>query len=172
MKYTTKWCPHCGKTITFMDSTKHQYGSPFRTCPKCNKVYTDTSFIELACTTEHVDDIPKVTGVSIFGIIFSSFFLIMAFVLGLSDAYGTLFLVAGLVFLFLSIYLVYEDVKTYHHRVETFTTEMKESEARMSDPEYIRALLKIGYFVPPAYINSAKKKIAVSNTARSAEAEL
>lgn len=168
MKYTTKWCPHCGKTITFMDSTKHRYGSPFRTCPKCSGIYVDKSYIELACTFEHAEDISRVTGLSIVGVITGLFFLILAFVLGLRSAYGGIFLIAGLVFMFLSIYLVHEDIKTYHQRVEKFKTEMKESEARMSDPEYIRALLEIGYEVPTVYITAAKKKIKSAHSSSGA----
>lgn len=159
MKYTTKWCPHCGKTITFMDPTKHQYGSPFRTCPKCRKGFVDKSFIELACTFEHAEDIPRVTGLSIASIILGAIFLAVAFIRGINDSYGSVFLIGGLLFLPLSIYSAYKDAKTYQHRVELFKTEMKESEARMSDPEYIRALLEIGYEVPTVYITATKEKL-------------
>ena len=158
MKYTTKWCPHCGKTITFMDSTKHQYGSPFRTCPKCRKGFVDKSFIELACTFEHAEDISRITGISIVGIITSVLLLVLAFVGGINGI-GSVFLIGGSIFLLLGIYSAYKDAKTYQHRVELFKTEMKESEARMSDPEYIRALLEIGYEVPTVYITATKEKL-------------
>lgn len=173
MEYTTKLCPHCGKAITILDSTKRQYGSPFRTCPKCNKGYTDKSFIELACTTVHADDVPCITRLSIVSIIFSSFFLLLAFIQGLDAPYGLLFLVSGLLFMFGSIYLTCKDIKTYHKRVYDFNVELKNSRNRLSNPVYAKALAAIGCYVPPVYLQqNAKgtvKSFSPNNTAKSVQ---
>ena len=83
----------------------------------------------------------------------------MAFVAGLSEFYGVLFLVAGFFFAAGGIYIACQDAKTYDQRVAEFTEEMKRSIERMSDPDYISAMLEAGLEVPTVYVEEARKKL-------------
>lgn len=154
MTYTTKRCPHCDHIITFMDSTKHRYGSPFRICNKCGKMYIDKSFQEMAFLSEKKYTPPRIDPWTIMGYLGGIFLLIVG---GISySRYGIydltlLFLFSGLLFLAINIYSTISDIRNYKHRCHLYEEELSNSLRRVTNPDYLKALINIGYKVPKEY---------------------
>lgn len=149
MTYNTKSCPYCGKVYTFLDSTKYNYGSPFRTCGNCSKVFIDKSYHELACEPARRLKVKRVDSLSITSIIVGLLFALIGVV---SAEYAPLFYLGGAFFIASGVYLLWKNIKDYPARCDSISRELELSKQRLSNPEYAKALLKLGHHVPREYL--------------------
>ena len=148
MTYVTKRCPHCNEQLSFMEPKKIAYGSPFRTCPRCQKTYIDKSYREIAISGK-----PNVYPVSPFSAIML-LFLLFGLVAILSEYRGDSFLPICICTFFIIIFLIsmIGDWKSYDERKSAIFLETLHSEQRLANPEYASALKELGYRVPEKYL--------------------
>ena len=148
MEYTTKKCPHCNYTYTFREpkGTGH-YGSPIRTCDKCNQYFVDKDYIEIA-----VDGIREVdkNRVSLRTIINSITFMFFAF--GILYVFGIEAIIFSIVPFIISIGLIVRDCAGYKSRQNYLNMERINSENRLKNYEYAALLKEFGYDVPEKYL--------------------
>lgn len=149
--YYDKKCPHCGlKYAYWQPKNTALYGSPFRVCSRCGKVFIDKMYKEIAVDGYNEYFLMKVQPFSIFAIVIG-IILILVDVLGikvyLAAVIGGIFLIAG-------IYFVISDIRDHEKRIAEYKKLKKESEDRLSDPEYAKALKELGYNVPSKYLDN------------------
>lgn len=157
MTYTTKRCPHCGKTYSFMQTGRRtEYGSPFRICHACSHSFVDKDYREIAIDGIHPIDKMKVSPGSVLQCFLPLGFVIVSLICGTLAGFdsGTVWLLVGdLIFLGLALWLVSRDIRSYKERIKWLEQEAIRSEARLSNPEYASALKRIGCRVPEKYLN-------------------
>jgi len=154
--YVTKSCPSCGKSYSVGQPKKSGfYGSPFRRCVFCGGTFIDKEYREIAVSGIREVDKRRVSlGTALFPVI-PSFFILVGIYCGIVlgfDSRSLLFICGGLVFLFLSIYLIRSEAKDFDNRQKFLKEEAARSESRLSNPEYALALRRIGYKVPDKYL--------------------
>lgn len=150
MTYTTKSCPHCGTVYQRLDSTRHYYGSPLRTCDKCRKTFVDKDYVEMACQ-EQIEYVPKrVNAIDYISIIVGIIILLISPLNTIDGDSSLMYLFVGMGLLLLigGVYMTVSDIRNYDKRCQEQEDELRKSEQRLSDPDYVMALLKIGYYVP------------------------
>lgn len=153
MIYVTSRCPHCNKALSVMrPKNERNYGSPFRTCPHCQRTYVDKSYQEIA-----VSGAPTVYRIPP-GCTIMFLFLLIALLIVLTEYKSDSFLpVCGCVFmLIITAIPMIDDWKTYEERKGFVFLETLRSESRLSNPEYAAALQRIGYSVPEQYLFPVK----------------
>lgn len=149
--YTTKSCPYCNQKYEFMAPKGLYYGSPFRTCTKCRKVFIDKDYIEVGLNPKTYK--PRLINfLSIFFLIGGFLFTWAANYLG--GWYGSISYFGILFGLFFIIY----DIASYKGRLSEYEEELKLSNIRLSDPEYVLTLKEIGCNVPKERLNKAIKE--------------
>ena len=153
-RYYTKRCPHCGYAYTVHHLGKVvAYGSPIRRCAKCNKTYIDKDYIEIEI--EGIRDVDKMrvspqTIVLFLGCLLISGMGIFLISGGADYAYIGWF--CTIIFLASGLFLFFNELLDYKNRQKRLENEKKASKERLSNPEYARALLKIGYSIPEEYL--------------------
>lgn len=161
--YTTKSCPYCNHKYTFMAPRGKYYGSPFLTCAKCHQVFVDKDYVEIGLNYPEEYKPLRVNPISIIFLIGGSLFTwacISVGGFGLVSYIGAAF----------GFFFVISDILDYKNRVSEYNDELCKSNERLSDPEYIFALKKIGCDVPQWRIDSAMQQIR--NRPGNAEADL
>ena len=155
MTYRTKSCPYCGKTYAWMETTYLHYGSPIRVCSQCKKTFVDKSYQELACIDYGTADVHKIEPISLFSVIVGILFIVLSLFKSSAPDDGGMFILFLLfvIFLFCSgCYFVKKDIISYPSRREQLECEIERSRKRLSNPEYARTLLSLGYDVPIEYL--------------------
>lgn len=149
MEYVSISCPHCGKRLPMRPKNMLLYGSPFRECPACFNTYVDTSYKEIAVSGYEGDLTKKVAP-------FSIVMLVVGPLLVLFSIWCDMFLgiVVGGLFAIAGLFYTISDLKSQEKRKKEYEKMLAESEARLSNIEYAKALEKLGYLVPRKYLVS------------------
>ena len=151
-------CPECGRKFFYYDSRQRYYGSPVRTCKKCNSQYLDLRYHEIA-----VEGIPEselsrkpMIILMIFGalILYRGIYLTGYRQLGMGD-YGqwimpVLFIIMGIVMITVGIIEII--LISTGRKMMKYERLKRESEERMSDRSYAWTLKQEGYNVPEQYL--------------------
>ncbi|MDO5148079.1 MAG: hypothetical protein Q4D76_01670 [Oscillospiraceae bacterium] len=151
-------CPECGRKFFYYDSRQRYYGSPVRTCKKCNSQYLDLRYHEIA-----VEGIPEselsrkpMIILMIFGalILYRGIYLTGYRQLGMGD-YGqwimpVLFIIMGIVMITVGIIEII--MISTGRKMMKYERLKRESEERMSDRSYAWTLKQEGYNVPEQYL--------------------
>ena len=154
--YTYKKCPHCGKTYEsysiYTKSYQSHQGSPFITCKFCGETFVDKEIKEPALEPY------SEKGFELWRCFFA--FLmpfglggILAIICALnSEEYAigagvVAFILLG-IYMALTIYTIVNRAKLQ----EDDKKEYKESERRLQNPEYAKALRDAGFNVPSKYL--------------------
>lgn len=143
MTYVTKRCPHCSQSYSVLKpKSDYEYGSPLRSCSRCNKMFIDKSYREIAITG--VDDIDnrRFAPGTVIAIIFSFFVTFMGFLE--SNIYAQ---IGGPILICLFGWMLISEISDYPKRQAYMQKQTEESYKRMSDPSYVEALGLCGYDV-------------------------
>ena len=155
MAKQTLRCPNCNKSIGTIEDA-YLYGSPLRTCPKCQKIYHDPRYHEIALEGIRQNDIApdsefiaKKRKSGILGILGG---------VGVMVAFIALIFVGWIFYFFpvISVILVSNGIKTLSETTESaiekqrlaLEGERQLSLARMQNPIYKDQLRSLGYNVP------------------------
>ena len=151
----TKKCPYCGKIYEqracggFGRKSAPEdvwvFGSPMKLCPNCKRIFIDKDVKELAITPPRKADLAKVTTSTRMLLALGAMLALLLFLMGQRVFAGV---AAGVALLYLAM-----DLALYPMRMGKLKKERAASEARLSDPEYARALKKAGVDVPEKYLN-------------------
>lgn len=164
--YYTKSCPYCGYKYQIMDMHKHYYGSPFQICAKCRKGFVDKDFIEMGLLSPCEYEPQRIELISILATAIGGLGGFLSLILSPEDS--VLFLLVAII----GLCLIAHDIVGYEKRCAQQKEELQQSNARLSNPQYVLALVEIGYDVPKSRKDEALKAIAEpqarnSNTGKS-----
>ena len=160
MKYTYKKCPYCKKQYeSYCDATKQfcaHSGSPFVTCKYCGNIFVDKDIKEPALEPYQEPNIFNylMTGFFPFGIM-GIFMTIGAFY-----AYTPVnvwILIAGIIGDLFYLLPVTVGLIKRKEIQEELRKDYAESQKRLSDPQYIQALINAGVKIPDAYWKTHEK---------------
>ena len=159
-----KRCPHCGKIYDDIAVGKQRMGSPFRVCEKCHGTFYDSSYVEIAFGDVDTSTINSAsTGSLIMGGFLCVVGFIMTFIMILSlisnvihgvkiesdEVWGVVVcLVIYIPFIIAFIKYCLSGAK----RRRELEVEMRASEERIANPDYVRKLILNGYKVPKGYL--------------------
>lgn len=152
MTYTNRSCPHCRHPYQLMSMQKEYLGAPIRTCVKCRKVFHDPDAYEAAFLDERQYTPKKIADSTILLFAASVMLILLAFI----DESFVLFSIVGFGLFLLAVCLCVYNIISYNDRIESLRKERAASEARVSDPFYVIALIKLDYDVPKKYLDIAK----------------
>lgn len=169
MVHVTVSCPKCKKPVYSSTGRSYFYGSPIRTCPYCNHSFTHFQFHEIAVEGIQKSDQKRITAGGTIQLIAAIallsipiFFVYHTFFVGSKPGSIGLSL---LVILGTCIPAVIVGMSPmagllgYKKRMEELRKETILSEKRLSNPDYARQLVKLGYNVPVKYLSiSAEDK--------------
>ena len=160
MQQITKKCPYCGKMYEqrtcggFGRKSAPEdvwvFGSPMKLCPNCKRIFIDMDVKELAITEPRKSDTAKITANTRMLLPVGALVALLLVLLG----QPTFAIVAAGVAV---VYLMM-DLALYPMRMNKLKKERAASEARLSDPEYARALKKAGIDVPEKYLNEGNRR--------------
>lgn len=153
MKYVTWRCPHCGKKFDTTIGGERRWGCPIITCKKCGGRFLSPNIIEPALMVDNATKPSKVSFGDILCVILGGFMFYRGFVnyaLGSMGLSIFLFVAGGLLFL-LGVAAAIERIVKYSKLLQTWQDELKASRERLSDIEYIRTLIQLGYKIPSKY---------------------
>ncbi len=150
------FCQGCGKKVDSFVVGDYRYGSPLKTCPKCNTEYINPIFHEIETDGISPDafDVKKLLIVLLIGVIFFVISAVMHYVeVTTQDYYHTLF-IAIMVLSIIVILFVIGDIILIKTGFKEKRNERKRQESvqRMSNPAYALKLRDLGYNVPQKYI--------------------
>ncbi len=147
MTYRTTRCPHCGHRIEIMVSSnlKH-YGSPLRCCPKCNEMYIDKNYIEIALQGVRTIDKMLFSPGWIITLIISIGLIILGCMDITSDdnSMSWLFIILGGILAIGSIWAVIDEIRSHKNNMRKLEDERIASETRMTNKEYVELLKQAG----------------------------
>jgi len=140
-------CPHCNSLIDYRSVGQKYLGSPFRVCKYCGNKYIDNKFVEVALLTkkDFILSFPWLK--SIMYICISMFMIIPSLIFTFSDGFDIAFLFIsafGSIFLISPIKELITLIRYITLKDDDFLKEIEKSKIRLSDPEYVIALDKIG----------------------------
>ncbi|MEA4823090.1 MAG: hypothetical protein VB111_03130 [Clostridiaceae bacterium] len=160
--YTTTSCPHCGRVDKFLTPrSDYTFGSMLRTCPKCQKQYIDKTYIELALVDNQKYK-PVRSGVGAIGFLFIALFCgycciytayVSYFSIAIISSNGDSLLfwgtaIAAIVSLLVWISDLVDRRKNYSKYYNEYMRELRSSQERMKDENYLRMLKQAGIKVP------------------------
>lgn len=154
--YTSKKCPHCGKTYETYSTYTKQYqdhsGIPFRTCSNCGGRFIDKDIKEPALKPESFNEITVINCIFAMFMPFGAagiLLTIAAYNIG-PTAVG-LWVIAALLDIFYVASVIYFLIKRKKYN-ESAAREYEESYKRLKNPEYARALKDAGFDVPSWFL--------------------
>jgi len=173
--YRTVICPNCGKLIEKTRTVDSQFlqGSPFRTCPYCNQTYFDKEYKEMGI--ELFTDKGGTIKLSTIGVFLVSngaliVFVYLAIIDAIAQGFHPFFLIPIVMFGTLSLIVDIGIIDTIYCRVHIKehnqrkidyiegrgrerTSEVIESMNRLSNKDYLDALVRHGVYVPEYFFN-------------------
>lgn len=151
MTYYTSKCPHCGAYIKIMSRTKYSHGSPFKICNKCGQTYVDPNCYEEALKPYKKSSKFKYGILSFIVSIFISgpIFLVLANISSLSIQNAGI--ISGVAFLLIFVLILSKMLSNYETTEAEVLKEWQESDRRLKNPDYVKALVKAGFDVPETY---------------------
>ncbi|GEM_PF-3300449 len=159
MTYTIKRCPHCGKEYSRYSSvTKNErnfYGSPFKECVFCSKIFVDKDMKELALKDFSLWGV-KVINCILIPLWPYGMCSILPFIFYFSDDFdhSIIALLIGLGLLGLYLFNVIRYLLHREEAVLLLKEEYRLSEMRLQNHDYAMALQKIGYKVPERFLST------------------
>ena len=146
-------CPKCGRKDYGLGNA-YLYGSPIRKCPNCGKEYYDDRYREVAIKGfDPKTTSPKngIIGIVVMGIMSV---LIWFHIKHLASA-GLFSFKWQILFVFTVFAIIYLMVNVFKNIFGLYdkmnAKELKESEERLKDKEYVRKLIELRYYVPDKY---------------------
>ena len=153
---TYKKCPHCGKVYEYYSTYTKQYrnhsGSPFVTCKYCGESFIDKDIKEPALKP-YEGDLGILECFTFFLFPFGVagvFFLICAFN---TEEYFLISLIISILSLGGYLALTIHTIVSRKRITESLKKDYIESEKRLKNPLYAKALKEAGYQVPDKYLN-------------------
>lgn len=174
MEHTIVRCPHCKRIIdsynTISKNLRAQKPNeiPFKYCQHCGNIYVDTSCKEPALEPYREYKTGSCIAVGIIGFVFISIFLFFAIlvVTRFSDIisktaisvvyYGVVGCISIGVGLVLSIRNAIKKYSNLDVENATNLQLWQESDKRLSNYEYAKALSKVGFSVPSRYLEQER----------------
>lgn len=149
-------CPYCGKEISGYSPAARDYGSPIRTCRKCNQNYLDSRFIELAVEEPAPRDLSATAGLKI-ALIGAAFFLASVgytlFAIYSSGVYSLKVVIIAICGVVLLIYGIIDSIRVKTGaKMKSLEKKRALSEQRLMDKAYAHRLYELGYNVPEKYL--------------------
>ncbi len=149
--YQVKKCPKCGAAYEKNTYGRHpskdnrvKYGSPLKMCSKCQNIFIDDEYREIAidgvrkADTQHISPAGLLySGISIFASI---------------SSFACQYTLGGIIFILIALYLSLRELLTYNIRQQMLKKLTQESEERMKNIQYAQLLKKYGYNVPEKYL--------------------
>lgn len=156
MIYTTKKCPYCNHTYSFMQPKSYSYGSPLQVCRRCGKYYVDKDFKEIAISGIRKIDTMRITPFSIIAsLLFTPLFVSSIYMQFYQPDNMSLFaLITFGAFDIFAFYSIYNDCSSFKERQKYLIDEQHRSIARLKNPSYALTLKNLGYDVPKQYLYS------------------
>ncbi len=143
-------CPYCRKVLpsgTWGDPAG-RWGSPFVKCPQCGKDCVDATKTEPALKKLEMPDLSVGHLVKVHFFPFGLLALFCLFAAWRSPENTVLFLSFAGGFIGVYAYRVWQDARSRERVHERMRRLYAESEERLKDPKYIRALVSLDYDVP------------------------
>lgn len=159
MEVTNGKCPFCRHRFFAYNEQAYYYGSPVRTCKKCDHQYIDKRYHEIAIEGIRGTDRSSVVQLVVTWIV-GGFFIYRAFhlfgtyhrsgTLPKNDILAVLFFIFGVLFI---IGGIIELIRTLTgSKQQKMDTLRQESEERLQNRIYARTLANAGYNVPEKYL--------------------
>ena len=155
----TKKCPYCGKVYEQracggfgrkpLPEDVWVYGSPMKLCANCKRIFIDKDVKELAITELRKSDTAKITANTKMLLPMGALVAVLLYVLG-QPTFAIVAVAVAVVYLAM-------DLGMYPMRMGKLKKEREASEKRLSDPDYARALKKVGIDVPERYLKNESK---------------
>ena len=135
MTYTKLHCPSCGKVVCRGSYTGEKPGMPIRRCSHCGENYIDPTVHELAVEGFSLSDcFPN------YSFVWLSIFVIVLFFGFFNNSPVTM-----LISLSLIVLTIICSVLIMKKKYVEMDKEMKQSEERMRNKEYVEELIRLGY---------------------------
>jgi hypothetical protein len=128
------------------------YGSPFRSCSRCGKIFVDKDYKEIALEGIRKIDKKRVSPGAIFFAIGGCLVIIAGAVIREPYMLG-----GGLIWVAIWGSIIVSEVLGHKKNLEYLEQETKRSNERLSNPTYAQALKNVGYHVPLQYLQGANK---------------
>lgn len=154
--HTYKKCPHCGKTYesysTYTKVYQNHSGSPFITCKSCGEMFVDKEIKEPALKpyTEEGFELWRCFFVHLmpWGI---AGFLLTGCAFNLEESTLSLYVIATIVD---ACYIMFtaNTIRNRKKYQEAERLAYQESEQRLRNPQYAKALQNAGFHVPSKYL--------------------
>lgn len=153
---TKGFCPHCNKKISGYVDNKYMYGSPVKTCKKCNGVYLDPNYHEIAIDGFPSGELSIKRGIKS-ALMGAGIFLVCAIIfvceLLFSERvhiYPPILAIGGIFIIITSIV----DIIKIKSGAKTNEMERLRAESilRLKNPLYAQQLRDIGYNVPAEFL--------------------
>ena len=157
IKITSKKCPHCNRNISIQQGNVNAYGPTITICTNCGKYIIDKDNLEAALDIDSAYDTVKPiyfsTVYSSIGCILFGFAPIILFNSGITTWKIILLIATIILGIFLAIYFIYDEYKSFDKRLDEMQEEINNSKKRLSNYEYALALKQLGYSVPEEFLN-------------------
>ena len=151
-------CKNCGKKLLTYEPYERKYGSPLRSCKKCNQEYIDPRYHELAVTgiPEREFKLPTMVVMLVIGVLITWRGVYLFGMRGLDALSETLPWLLPAVILFMGIVLVIgsivESIRIISgSKRRKYERLLEESKSRLLDENYINKLQELGYLVQERY---------------------
>lgn len=148
-------CPYCGKKIREYSEGQSIFGSPIRTCKKCNGTYWDRRYHEIAI--EGIGNTLSIARTGKIALIFLGLFM-GSFLINLWTVFShgeysikMAFVQWGSLFAIVCALVDVIRIKT-GLKEKSLEKKRMESVNRLRDAEYARTLKELGYDVPEEYL--------------------
>ncbi len=149
-------CPNCGRLVGTFVAGDYRYGSPLKTCPKCNAEYINPVFheIEVDGISPDAFDIKKLLIGILIGVIFFAVGAgIHYYEITMQDYYHTS-CIAIMIISAIAVFYAIGNIILIKTGLKDKRTQRKrqESAQRLSNPQYAARLKELGYNVPEKYL--------------------
>lgn len=149
-------CPVCGKKISGYNASASYNGSPIRTCGRCNNLYLDRRYHELAAENLPENELKVSNGLKIFAL--GLVFLLLSGIFTLCTIYfsGYYYMKMIIIMVMSAVIMIFGIVDMIRTasgaKLRKLERERAESEQRLMNREYARQLAELGYNVPDRYL--------------------
>lgn len=154
--YTVK-CPHCKKLYERRKDVREPYGSPFKRCRNCEKIFVDNSYIEPGLLDLEE---PKKRSFSWGSLVLIALGGYIAKE-GIAEMDYIFFM--GLGMFLLGVVTLISNLRWKPEEDVSLLSQIADSKKRLSDPHYVMALHNNDCYVTTDLVAWAKKEIGEQN---------
>ena len=151
--YYTIRCPHCNGIVESGKNRSSKYGSPLRTCRNCGKPYIDDNFVEVAFLSEKEI---KNRSFSWQSIVWALVGILVLF-FGISES-SVIMTIIGIILAGIGAVSIISYLRYVPKNDKSLQLELEQSKNRLSNPNYVIALMQAGYMPPRELVEWAKEE--------------